>query len=214
MSRGRLSLAVEPNQPRILRPGSDGGGNQSNEILVLLRKRGPLFGEGRSALRTENKGSRLSGMDRRGRPPHDRRTWHPLVPRRRPDARPRRPRNTRLHHSPNQSRARKQAVTSKPPIHLNQNQSRTSPIPPTPPPMPRNDLAYGSPYPATTQKKANKRQTTFPKPAQTCSLTTQPTGDCGPCSMRLSRLSPSTNSITMNVRPLASPISWTVQTFG
>ena len=123
--------------------------NQSNEILVLLRKRGPLFREGRGALRTENKGSRLSGMDRRRRPPHDRRTWHPLVPRRRPDARPGRPRNTRLH----QSRARKQAVTCKPPIHLNpakhsryrkQAVTRKRPIHPPSPPMPRSDVAQAS----------------------------------------------------------------------
>ena len=148
-----MSLAVEPNQPRLLRSGSDGGGNQSNEILVLLRKRGPLFGEGRSAVRAENKGSRLSGMDRRRGPPHDRRTWHPLVPRRRPDARPRRPRNTRLH----QSRARKQAVTDKRPIHSNTPKhtadrkeavTRKGAICSTHSPMPRSDVAQasGDPY--------------------------------------------------------------------
>ena len=153
-----MSLAVEPNQPRLLRPGSEGGGNQSNEILVLLRKRGPLFGEGRSAVRAENKGSRLSGLDRRRRPPHDRRTWNPLVPRRRPDARPRRPRNTRLHHSPNRSRARKQAVSDKRPIHSNtpkhtahpkQAVTRQRPIHPPSPRMPPNNAAQGSGVPSS-----------------------------------------------------------------
>ena len=57
--------------------------------------------------------------------------------------------------------------------------NKSDPTNPTPPANAAQRRGVRLTIPATTQKKANKRRTTFPKPAQICSLTTQPTGERG-----------------------------------